>query len=951
MKVFLHPQFAKKERGEGGIRRVVDALHRWLPYYDVEIVDSVVKADLVNIHADDVDTDLPVALSLHGLYWSGYDWAQWCYAANRRLIGVAKRAHAVSTPSAWVSNALRRGMLLEPFTLLHGIEIDEWEAEQNEGYVFWGKTRPDPVCDPTPVQELALRAADVKFVSTFGSADLHNVSVVGKLTYAESQQYIRRAGVYLGTVRETGGITCLEAMASGVPVLGFDWGVNPEIVIHKETGYLVPPGDYDALAEGLAYCQEHRARLSTAAIAHVREYYQWKDRVREYVPFFEAALEAAAPRPVKVSIVVTAYNLDAYLEDCLNSLIDQTFQDWECIVVDDASPDRCGEIADVYASRDSRIRVIHNARNRYLAEARNVGLRTARGEYLISLDADDQLSRDALQLLVESLDKHRNIDVATGGFELVEPDGKHWQSGWPTKNPSFEEQIRGRNQVPYASLIRRWVWERTGGYRRRYKTAEDADFWTRAFSFGATPSKVTDKPTLIYSNRPGSMSRSEAMIDWTSWFTWAKVPELTPFGAAASTDVPFYGEHVNAYEPARISVVIPCGPGHDYYLQDALDSLVAQTFTAWEAIVVNDTGCSWFDEDGNLINPYLKGYPFVRIVEPLEGKNRGVSAARNSGIGAALTPLFVLFDADDYMQPLMLDVLYKAYKLYGGWIYTDWYKDDGEIQEAQDWSAVRLTEKMLGPSTGLYSKADWEQVGRVDETTDLWEDWSFQLSLLSHGICGTRVATPLFTYRYRTGERRENNFSRTEEALQYIVNKHNRLMTDEEFLMACGTCGGGGGQPSVVVSGGSAPLDTNMVLIEYVGPATQTMRVRSKVKSNVQYRYGGKPGSPERRFYAYAEDAAKLTGGRDFKQVPLAEAPVRVADVPTKLTAHTTERPVDDDSLSSLALPRELLTILNNAGLETIGQVKQRSLADLVSIKGMGPARARKVRDAVASHS
>lgn len=446
------------------------------------------------------------------------------------------------------------------------------------------------------------------------------------------------------------------------------------------------------------------------------------------------------------------------------------------------------------------------------------------------------------------------------------------------------------------------------------------------------------------------MSHNEKMIDWTAWYTWSKVRALTPFGAAAGSNDKYYSEHVGAYEPIVLSVVIPCGPGHDYYLQDALDSLVAQTLTAWEVVVVNDTGHTWFDPDGKFINPYLQGFPFVRIVEPIDGKNRGVSWARNAGIAASIANLFVLLDADDYMQPLMLDVLYKAYNLYGGWIYTDWYKDDGELQEAKDWS-ISITDKMLGPSTGLYSKEDWETVGRFDETTDLWEDWSFQLSLLSHGICGTRVAVPLFTYRYRTGDRRENNFSRTEEALQYIKSKHKRLLTDEEFRMACGSCGRGGGQSSITISGGNAPIESNMVLLEYLGVPEQTRRVRSKVKPNVQYRYGGKLGSPDRRFYAYAEDARILANGRDFKIVAQSEAPVRVADVSTIVAAQTTQRSPMDEPIDSLGLPKDLLNMLRGAGIDTVGQLKQRSLADLVSIKGMGPARARKVRDAVAAYA
>src|SRR5690606_32360320 len=190
--------------------------------------------------------------------------------------------------------------------------------------------------------------------------------------------------------------------------------------------------------------------------------------------------------------------------------------------------------------------------------------------------------------------------------------------------------------IPYASLYRREVWERTGGYRRRMRSAEDADFWTRAFSYGFIPSKVTESPTLIYRNRSTSMSHTESEPNWISWFTWAAYEHLVPFGV---------GGPVWSYGPPLISVVIPVGPLHVPFLQDALDSLVGQTLKEWECIVVNDTGKTLT----------LPGFPFVKIVD---GGKQGAAHARNVGFEHASCERVVLLDADDYMQPHMLMTLY-----------------------------------------------------------------------------------------------------------------------------------------------------------------------------------------------------------------------------------------------------------------------------------------------------
>lgn len=773
MKVKIWPSINPKDTGEGGIRRVIEAQYKYLPDLGVEIVEDIKEADLVNIHADSLKTDKPIAASSHGLYWSDWEWDDWCYEANAKLINVMKRAAATSTPSKWVAHAFQRGMLIDPFVIPHGVDIEEWEPEKNLGYVLWAKNRTDPICTPEPLDKLSVLAPDIPFLTTYGTKS-DNVKVLGRVNYEQSKKLIKNAGVYLATVLETGGITVLEAAAAGVPSLGWNWGANSEIITHGETGFLVEPGDYMGLLEGLRFCLDNRDRLGNSARQHVCDHYQWKDRIPDYLGLFEKALQSRSGRIPKVSIIITAYNLESYLPASIESVLNQTFKDFELIIVNDNSPDNCGRIAENYAQKDSRIKVIHNPTNYYLAESRNVGIAHSSGEYIISLDADDMLSPDSLRIMVDALDKQKGVDVVTGGFELIEPDGRRWQSTWPGESPTYDWQIRSQNQVPYASMMRRWVWERTGGYRRRMKSAEDAEFWTRAYSYGAVPAKVTEVPTLIYNNRPSSMSHSIATPDYNRWFTWRKYPEFTPFGCSGTPPKDRPAWPVISYSPIKLSVIVPVGPGHEIYLQDCLDSLVAQTFQNWEVILVNDTGKKWYGEDGRLLNRYLRGFPFVQIVDS-QGPPGGTAWARNKGIESSSSKVFVLLDADDYAQPLFLDVLYKAWKTFGGWAYTDWYDQLGQKKEALDFDCEGLKVKMLGPSTGIYSRAEWDKIGGFDESILGWEDYDFQLGLLEIGSCGTRIKYPGFTYRYHTGLNRERDYNNADKILKYIRNKHKSL--------------------------------------------------------------------------------------------------------------------------------------------------------------------------------
>lgn len=764
MKLFIFPKFdLTHDKGEGGIKRVVEAQHRWLPEYGVELVTKESDADLVAVHADEYRTNKPVVFHNHGLYWSGYDWQGWAYDANAKAVRMAKRAQAMTVPSQWVQYAWQRGMLLNPHVLYHGVELEDWSPDENYGYVLWQKNRPDPICDPEDVNRLARLAPERAFLSTFGDPSLPNMTVTGRVPHERSREFIRHAAVYLATTMETGAITVLEAAAAGVPSVGFRHGANSEVIVDGETGVLVEPGDYEALRDALEYVYAHRDGLGAAGRELVRDRFQWRDRIRDYLPVYEAALSGALAVRTgpKVSIVVTAYNLDRYLPACLDSIKSQDFTDWECIVVDDASPDTCGEIAEQYAREDSRFRVIRNNQNSYLAEARNIGLRASSGEYIVPLDADDEIGPGALGVLVEALEKDRDIDIAAGRFQLINPDQSRWVSTWPPKDPTYERQIARMNQMPYSSLYRRWVWDRTGGYRRRWKTAEDAEFWTRAMSYGAVPANVTDLPSLVYNNRSDSMSHQHPVPDWTAWFPWARHPEFTPFGAEP-------GSAAVACHPIKISVVIPCGPGHEIYLQDALDSVVAQTFQDWEVIVVNDTGVE-------LDERYLSGYPFARVCSPVDGRNHGVAYARNLGATWARGSYIALLDADDFYQPLALELMYRAIGQYGGWVYTDFYDQEGNLKEVQDFDFDQAIGKMPGPITGLYKKSDWEAVHGFSEDVVYWEDWDFLLKLMENCVCGVHLRYPCFTYRYLTGQRREAAYANQPKALKEIHQRHPTL--------------------------------------------------------------------------------------------------------------------------------------------------------------------------------
>lgn len=118
-----------------------------------------------------------------------------------------------------------------------------------------------------------------------------------------------------------------------------------------------------------------------------------------------------------ISIIIPVYKVEKYLEKCIQSLINQTYENLQIILVDDGSPDNCGKICDEYAKKDHRIEVIHKS-NGGLSDARNKGLEIAKGEYIGFIDSDDYIESDMYEVLYNLL-KQYNADVSICNFYTV----------------------------------------------------------------------------------------------------------------------------------------------------------------------------------------------------------------------------------------------------------------------------------------------------------------------------------------------------------------------------------------------------------------------------------------------------------------------------------------------------------------------------------------------------
>jgi glycosyltransferase involved in cell wall biosynthesis len=774
LKVHINPT-AEQVQADNGVGQVVLAQHKYLPQYGIELVGPE-AADVIACHIQQGDLRRVDVLHCHGLYWSDTEHAKyqtWHHEANARIVDACRKAVAITVPSDWVAEPFRRDMRLTPHVIGHGIDLDAWTPAESKGYVLWNKNRGEDVCDPQPITDLAKRG--VLSVTTF--APLGDVpgtlTVVGSQPHARMKELVRHADVYLATTRETFGIGTLEALAAGVPVLGYAWGGTAEIVQHEVNGYLVAPGDIDGLLVGLEWLRAHPEAREAARERASR--YTWQAAMEQYAAVYHEAAERVRSRG-RVSVVITNYNYGEYVSEAIESALGQAD---EVIVVDDGSTDASAQTIARYADRVHAI-VQPNAG---VAAARNNGVAAATGDYIVCLDADDKLDDRYIPACRDALDADRGLGVAYTGLGLIQPDGQVQPNAWP---PAFDwtsqatPRVPPSNCIPCAAMFRRTMWTRAGGYKQVYAPGEDTEFFTRGLSVGFDALRVTEEPLFHYRTHAGSASRTKEYRPIDTWHPWMR-DQKYPM-AAPSTVPPL----VKSYADPLISVVIPCGPGHAKYLPAALDSLLGQTLRDWEVIVVDDQSA----RDDVAVAKALRPYPFVRDTVTPHGS--GPAAARNAGLALARAPLVLFLDADDYLIPEALEQMALAYIESGGqYIYTDWYAlRNGEMigHETPEYRQSAWLEQGQHAVTCLLETQHARGVGGFDERMRGWEDWDFFVKLAISGVCGRRLPMALLVYRQDTGTVRERSLAAKDELLGVLRDRYAAFATGEREMSSC--CGG-----------------------------------------------------------------------------------------------------------------------------------------------------------------
>lgn len=214
----------------------------------------------------------------------------------------------------------------------------------------------------------------------------------------------------------------------------------------------------------------------------------------------------------KISVIVPCYNVEKYLERCVESIKNQTYRELEIILVDDGSTDNTGELCDSLAMTDSRIRVVHKE-NGGLSDARNAGIDVADGDFYSFIDGDDYLEADAYEALISEM-KNDDVSLVSAGIIVEEVDGStrlNMSKEYALLNKeeallNLLSPVRTIGQSSCNKLFRKQLF-----YDLRYKKGiinEDMEILPKILD-RCNQVVLLNKPVYHYVKRRGSISESE----------------------------------------------------------------------------------------------------------------------------------------------------------------------------------------------------------------------------------------------------------------------------------------------------------------------------------------------------------------------------------------------------------------------------------------------------------
>lgn len=334
---------------------------------------------------------------------------------------------------------------------------------------------------------------------------------------------------------------------------------------------------------------------------------QWKQLMSSILP----------PKIVRVSVIIPAYNCESYILRAVESAIEQTYQDWEIIVVDDGSTDNTRQVLEPYSDL---IQYVYQE-NQGAAIARNRACELAKGEFLAFLDADDFFLPEKLEKQVACFDADSSLGMVQNGWLIVDENGKDISPIMPWKEVAkldLETLVLYKFVRPSAMMLRRQWWERLGGFDPRFPPTEDLDFALRLALKGCKSIWLKEILTCYRQHSTNLMSGGTKMM---------KSMEIVMEQFFARPDLPKHIRDLKQAERYKCLVWIAWRMYRDGYLPEMVESLEKSLY--YTRLTGTETVFNWLETFKGVSEQYGHNFDAYALTNLQEWQDIVVLAVNN----------------------------------------------------------------------------------------------------------------------------------------------------------------------------------------------------------------------------------------------------------------------------------------------------------------------------------
>lgn len=334
---------------------------------------------------------------------------------------------------------------------------------------------------------------------------------------------------------------------------------------------------------------------------------------------------------MKLSYIVPVYKVEKYLNECIDSILAQTMDDYEIILVNDGSPDNCPAMCVGYEVRyPDRIRVVHK-KNGGLASARNAGLRVAKGDYIFFVDSDDYIKEDRVKELYEAAVRFDADVLQTSYHVLNEENGEESIVRTSFETDRLLTHSDMERELCYVSSKMRitYVWRNL--YKRKFLKdnkitfeddllmVEDGPFNMEAYS-KAERFVAVDIPTLCYRLRKGSLQRQRYVPDYDKWIYWNWSLKIRHYAENCTESKEFYediGEYtIKSIFPMLLTNVYHNKPDESYKVLKRLgqSEMMRRSFADYDINRFKSKSLDWLMTKFVLEKHYLAAHLMCKYI-------------------------------------------------------------------------------------------------------------------------------------------------------------------------------------------------------------------------------------------------------------------------------------------------------------------------------------------------